>query len=163
MLTQGILKEHLNYDEETGNFTRKKICSNYIKVGQVAGSINDSGYIIICLLGKRYRAHHLAWLYMYGKFPEKHIDHKDLNKTNNKISNLREASKRDNALNTTKRIDNKSGYKGVSWNKNHSKWVAKTKLNGKYITLGLFHDLLEAAKAYADFAKIHHGEFINLS
>jgi hypothetical protein len=95
----------------------------------------------------------------YGEFPEMSIDHINGIKTDNRLQNLRLATKSQNALNSKRHKDNTSGYKGVSWNKRLAKWGARITINGKYKHIGLFKNVEDAASAYAAAAYMHHGEF----
>jgi len=91
------------------------------------------------------------------------IDHADGNPLNNQKYNLRACTHTQNMANRKVPANNKSGYKGVSWHKQHGKWYASISANRKLIFLGLFADLIEAAKAYDAKAKEIHGEFANLN
>lgn len=87
-------------------------------------------------------------------------DHIDGNKLNNQRSNLRGATHQENCRNRSRRADNTSGYKGVTWNKAAQKWYAGIWLaDHKHIHLGTFVDPLVAARAYDDAARKHFGEF----
>lgn len=111
-MTQEIIKQYLNYDPYTGEFTWKtKHCSKVI-IGAVAGSINR-GHRVINFAGCLYPEHRLAWLYMTGKFPDGHIDHIDHNEFNNIFSNLRDVSQKENNMNNSLRVDNRSGEIGI--------------------------------------------------
>lgn len=149
------LHEMLHYDLETGNFrwkqSRGRAASN-----SAAGTISGSGYIHIRLEGKIYQAHRLAWLYVYGEFPSKYIDHANRIKTDNRICNLREVTKSQNAQNTLVSKANTSGIKGVNWCKRDKKWRASIKLNGKFKSLGYFSDVKDAQLAYGLAAKTIH-------
>jgi hypothetical protein len=87
------------------------------------------------------------------------IDHIDGNRLNNQKSNLRFATSSQNKANRGPRKDNKSGYKGVSWHKQLNKWTVRIMINGKYLSLGLHNDILEAAKAYNKAALKYYGQF----
>lgn len=159
MLTQELLKHHLHYNPETGIFTRRVASSNSVHVGDVAGFKTDTGYLRISLLNREFRAHRLAWMYMYGDFPANDIDHVNGVRTDNRIANLREATRGENMFNTVASPKNKCGFKNVYWHKQRSKWCASCKVRGKKYSLGL-HDTAEAAyAAYVEFAKQMHGEF----
>ena len=86
-------------------------------------------------------------------------DHIDKDKHNNCRSNLRIATQQQNNCNVGKRIDNKSGYKGVYFNKHANKYIAIIRVHGERIHLGCFIDAIEAAKAYDNAAIKYHGEF----
>ena len=89
------------------------------------------------------------------------IDHIDNNPLNNRIENLRLCNLSENARNANKRVDNSSGYKGVSWHKQSSKWVAQITVNGKRKHLGFFKDKEEAHEAYCEASKAIYGDFAN--
>jgi len=91
------------------------------------------------------------------------VDHRDGNKLDIRKKNLRICCIAENSKNLSKRSDNTSGYKGVSWNKNGKKWKSSLNSNGKVIYLGLFNTKEEAAKAYNEAAIKHHGEFARLN
>ena len=143
-LTQKKLKQILNYDPLTGEFIWIVTLSNHAIAGSVAGCLNKLGYTQIRISGKNYLAHRLAWLYVYGYFPEHDIDHKDRNKSNNKIINLRHATRQCNIKNSGLRCTNTSGIKGVSWHKQSDKWRVQIKVNNKQHHLGFFTDFTEA-------------------
>ena len=144
MLAQKKLKQILNYDPLTGVFIWIVTPTICVKVGSVAGCLDKKGYIDIGISGKIYKAHRLAWLYVYGYFPEYEIDHIDRNKSNNRINNLRHASHQCNQRNVGLQQNNTSGIKGVSWHKQRDKWRAEIKVNYKNYHLGLFTDFTEA-------------------
>ena len=156
-MNQKRLKELLNYNPETGIFTRLTASAASVKVGDIAGGKCGNGYILISLDGKQYSAHRLAWLYMTGNFPKSLIDHKDGNKQNNIFSNLREATPAQNIAN--KKSTSKSGFKGVTWWARSSKWKAQMQVNGVNRHLGYFDTPEQAHEAYKDFARTHVGEF----
>ena len=144
MITQKRLKELLDYGPETGIFLWKVSTCNRIKVGDIAGTVNGKGYIQIKIDNKIYYAHRLAWLFVYGYFPEHGLDHEDRDKSNNRIDNLREASNQCNLRNTGNRSNNTSGVKGISFHKADQKWYAQICLDSGTYHLGLFTDYTEA-------------------
>jgi hypothetical protein len=145
-LTQERLKELLHYNPETGIFTRKCNRGN-TKKGDIAGTPNTKGYLRLEICKKPYLNHRLAWLYVYGYFPENEIDHIDRDKTNNKISNLKEASRSCNMRNTKLFITNTSGVKGVAWDKYVGKWAARITVNLKFKGLGSYNNFDNAVCA----------------
>lgn len=160
MLTQEELKRLLHYDPETGVFTRLVETNPRAKVGMTAGT-NMGRYFEIKHNHIAYRAHHLAWLYVYGRYPKEGlvIDHIDGDGKNNRISNLRECSQSQNMQNIGLHSSNSSGYKGVYWNKKDKRFMAMARLNMKRIYLGSYKTAEEAYAAYVAFAKTEHGEF----
>lgn len=159
MITQEELKSALNYDENTGLFTYKKNKGKF-KANQIAGTTHVNGYTHIQINWKIYKAHRLAWLYVYGYFPEC-IDHINCDRGDNRIANLREATVTQNNHNVKMSKNNKSGVKGVCWHKKAKKWCATIGAYGKTIYLGLFSDL-ELAELVINEARVkYHKEFVN--
>lgn len=160
ILTQVQLKSKLHYNPDTGLFTRLEHRPSKSK-SDYAGSVHNKGYIMIHVMHEIYRAHRLAWLYMTGEMPDKHIDHIDGDKANNSFANLRLATNKQNLKNRSTNLNNKSGFRGVSWSAHAKKWIANAMLNGKRKNLGYFETAEKAAKAFNNFAKLHYGEFYN--
>lgn len=149
-LTQSRLKELLHYDESTGVFTRRVALCNKVKVGDIAGTTEKEEYVRIEIDGKKYKAHRLAWLYVYGNFPEQQIDHINSIKNDNRIANLRDVSQSVNMRNIHKPNKDSitSQYRGVSWHKHAKKWVAQVVVDGRKVHLGYFSDEESAFDAY---------------
>ena len=156
MITQERLKELLSYDPETGVFTWKVSLNWRIKIGTVAGGINDGGYRRIQIERIKYGAHRLAWLYVYGYIPVKEIDHRDGNTDNNKINNLRVAKHAENGQNRKLGKNNTSGYLGVYWFKHQKKWCSLIVIDGKTVFLGYFNNKKDASNAYLSAKKKFH-------
>ena len=152
MLTQAELKSQFIYNPNNGIFIR-------IKTNKETGCIDSNGYIVINVNKKIYRAHRLAWLYVYGDFPKNHIDHINGIKNDNKLSNLRQATWQQNNFNKTISIKNKSGIKGIHWNKARNKWVAQITINYKPITIGYTLDFFEACCLIISKRNKLHGIF----
>ena len=157
MITQQYIKELFHYNEHTGDFTRL-IKRGSSHVGDIAGSITWNGYTSIYIDGKNYRAHQLAWLYVHGVWPDTDIDHINRNKSDNRIVNLRLASRSQNNINSGLHSHNTSGFRGVYASRN--KWAAQIKLNGKKIYLGRFNTAEEAHQCYLAAARELYGEFV---
>ena len=158
MLTQTRLKEVLEYDPTTGIFTNRVSRSN-MRAGSVAGCVTPNGYISISIDGKRYLAHRLAYLCVVGSFPPDHIDHINGIRDDNRLANLRVATRSENCRNSRKRSNNTTGYKGVWFDKRTGKFQAQIRINGKKKYLGLFLTPEEAHRAYAKAANTLHGEY----
>lgn len=151
MITQDELKAELFYIEETGVFVRnKKTRGKKPNAGCFAGCLDKDGYIRITVLGKPYQAHRLAWLYVYGRFPEKYIDHINGQRNDNRISNLRDVDMTTNMQNIRKSMSsNKTcGLLGASKETNRNAFKAQIQINGKKITIGYYKTPQEAHQAY---------------
>lgn len=154
MLTQERLHQLFFYSPETGEFTRKITTSHLSKANTIAGCLAQ-GYYKIRVDGKLYLSHRLAWLYVYGEMPQ-YIDHINRIPTDNKISNLRPVSKQQNQENREKQKNNKSGYKGVSFDKQRKKWFSCIQTKNKTIALGRYETAEMAYEAYKEAAKKYH-------
>ena len=154
-LTAEYLRSILHYDPETGIFTWKVSTSRRVKVGDVAGCSNGDGYLRLWLQSRLYLAHRLAWLYMNGEWPKDQLDHINRNRSDNRISNLREVTNKQNGQNKSKSSNNTSGHAGVSWHKHGSKWQAHIKHNQKLIHLGCFNTIEEALSARKAAEKLY--------
>jgi hypothetical protein len=162
VLTKELLKEHIDYNPNTGVFTwiKKTNKKSRVNIGSEAGTITVHGYLSI-YIGHHYRANRLAWFYVYGLWPSKGmvIDHINGIKTDNRICNLREATPQQNTFNQVKHSNNTSGYKGVYWSNVNKKWYAQGRINGKNKFLGNFINPKHASLAYENFCSKIHGEF----
>ena len=130
-------------------------------IGKRAGNSHKSGYKYIKILGKLYAEHRLVWLMVHGSSPSGELDHKDLDKSNNHIENLRLASRNSNCSNRSGWAA--SGYKGVYPNKRGMPWRAQITVDCKIIPLGNFQCKVEAARAYDTAAMKYRGEFAKLN
>jgi hypothetical protein len=145
-LTQDELKELLSYDPETGIFIRR-VRAGRVPAGAVAGWLTDSGYREVSVNGTRYRTHRLAFLYMVGQFPPQEVDHINGHRDDNRWSNLRPVTHTENMRNTAMSARNTSGICGVGWIAGGHCWGAGVRIRGRYIHLGCFKTLAEAAAA----------------
>ncbi len=137
----------VNYDRDTGIFTWKIPSNSSIKIGSEAGSYDKDGYLIIKINKKAYKAHRLAWKYIYGNYPIGNVDHINQNRADNRICNLRDVNHSTNMKNQKKRKDNKSGTSGVIWNSKTNRWRARITVDSKKIHLGYFGLYNEAVNA----------------
>lgn len=159
MLTADRLRQVLSYDAETGVFTWRDRISIRIKVGNRAGRPNWKGYRQIGIDGALIMEHKLAWLYVYGEWPNAQIDHINRDKADNRIANLRLATNSQNHINKGLQKNNTSGFKGVVWEPSLGKWRARIKVNGRNKYLGVFASKEDAAGARRDAERRYFGEF----
>jgi hypothetical protein len=155
-LTQYTLKDILDYDPKTGKFTWLVKPSARVYLGQQAGTIDVNGCRIIKIAGKNYKAHRLAWLWVHGEWPKLDLDFRNHDPDDNRIANLREATKSQNGANSVAR---RNGLKGAYWHEADQKWTSTIQVNGKQFWLGNFNTEKEAHAAYCKAAKQHFGEF----
>lgn len=151
------LKRYFAYDAETGLFTwnaQRTGRGIRHKIGAIAGSIDGKGYWRLHLNDFEMRAHRVAWAFVYGRWPEKQIDHINGDKLDNRIVNLREATSTQNHFNRDEQTNNTSGIKGVYWHHPTGKWRAALGMAGKQIHLGVFPSKEAAARAYRDAAHL---------
>ena len=135
------------YDSETGKLVHAKDKCFMTKRGDmVGGKPNSAGYLRTWYYGKIVSQHRLIWKMVHGYWP-KEIDHINGNRTDNRLSNLRECDRATNNRNTAVSKRNTSGVIGVSWYKETGKWRSNIKKSGKQIHLGLFDSLLDAVAA----------------
>jgi hypothetical protein len=156
MLSASLLRSLLDYDPCTGEFRWRKKPSKNIAAGTIAGWCNK-GRMCICVHRKIYFAHRLAWLWVHGTFPEHEIDHRDGNPTNNKLSNLRQATRIQNIANAKVKHNSSTSLKGILPYK--GKWRAFIRNGGPKIYLGTFSTPEDAHAAYMVAARQLHGEF----
>jgi len=127
---------------------------DYPVVSKYKWNFEDSGYVQAKVEGKHVRLHS----YLIGKAGYV-VDHINCLRYDNRRSNLRICSNKENVRNQRISIRNTSGYKGVSFDRRRGKYSACITVDGKGHFLGYFSEPAEAARAY-DFAAIRFfGEY----
>jgi hypothetical protein len=145
------IKKVLMYEEHSGKFYWVVDTYKLTPCKKEAGTISGYGYIVISFNNKLYLAHRLAWYYINGEPPKKSIDHIDGVRTNNRISNLREVTPRENSGNQKKH--RKGGLVGSTYVSKFNKWYSQIVVNKKNIYLGSYDTELEAHEAYLKYKK----------
>jgi hypothetical protein len=157
-LTAERLRELLNYDHETGRFTRKADAKKgKAKAGDPFGSLSKStGYREGWVDGVKYLEHRLVWLYVTGEWPSGQVDHINHVRDCNVFANLRDATNGQNQMNlASAKSHNKTGLLGVSANKKGFK--AEIRANGRRMHIGTYPTPEQASAAYQNAKKKLHG------
>lgn len=152
------IRELFSYDQETGILRWRRDGHNgAVRAGKVAGQStkNCAGYQSVTIDGRSCRIHVVIWAYHYGAWPSLDIDHINRNRSDNRIVNLREATRSQNLANSKA----KSGMKGASFDRRRGKWRARITVAYKEIWLGSFDTETQANAAYAEAAQKYFGEF----
>jgi hypothetical protein len=155
--TAARLRELLDYDPATGIFKWKKrpCIRSCVRPGDEAGFTGPRGYSVIQIDGCQIMSHRLAWLHFYGSFPRDTVDHIDRNKSNNAISNLREASISEQRGNLSPSKTQTDGFRGIYWDPKRKSWQARQAKR----FLGRFREMHDAVRAFDEAAKLYYGSF----
>lgn len=154
-----LLRNLLSYDPDSGELRWKNPTSPRVRSGDVAGRINIDGYVTVSIKSGFYRGHRVAFAIWHGRWPNGQLDHINGVRHDNRMVNLRECSNAQNQHNRRRSRRNKSGIKGVYFDKHSGKWRALIRISSKKIYLGSFSDKDAAASAYAAAARNYHGTF----
>lgn len=152
------LKELLSYNPDAGDLfwrERRGKCA----AGKIIACLNGAGYIVVRVDNILLRAHRVAWAIVYNEWPNGEIDHINGTPSDNRLSNLRIASRSENMKNIKKSVTNRSGFKGVSWHKICNRWQAHIRCDGRNYYLGLFPTAEAAHEAYKEASVKLHGIF----
>lgn len=135
------IKIAIDYDPDTGLLKWKDANWSGKKQGWFCGTLSGGGYLKVMINGNRYAVHRIAWAVTHGYWPENDIDHIDGERTNNKIENLREATRSMNCRNAKKPKNNTSGFIGVGFCNRQKLWFAKIRVDGVLMNLGYFRSI----------------------
>jgi hypothetical protein len=144
--SQKELRDIFDYCKETGRLLWKP--RPRVFAGQPAGCANANGYVRIRLNQSNYWAHRLVWYWHSGNWPKEEIDHINGRRDDNRIENLRTASRPENRQNTISKKQRKGGLAGASFCSYTNRWRATIAKNGKKVSLGRFDTAEEAHEAY---------------
>ena len=153
---QRELKELFVYHPDSGWFTNKH-SRGRAKAGERAGAETGHGYRRIIIDYVKHYEHHLAWLYVYGEYPDE-IDHVNGVRNDNRIVNLRLCTRSQNNFNSH-RPTGESGLRGAYLDKRSLKWYSKIQLGGQVKFLGNYNSAEDAHDAFMAAVELYHGEF----
>ena len=151
------LHEQFIYDPQTGF-----ILSRTSRTSRRAGKRCDrhrSGYLCVYIDGQLHLAHRIAWIMHYGEPPIGFIDHKNRDKIDNRIENLRDCSHPENMWNAKVRSDSSTGIKGLSFDGRRQRWRGEITVNGKRHMLPRRKTKEAALLDLTDARKRLHAEF----
>lgn len=159
-----LSKEYLHelFEYRDGKLFWKVCKAKRTKIGQEAGCHKEKGYFHIGIDGTNYLTHRLVYCFHNGETPD-FIDHIDGNPSNNKIENLRKATKSQNNCNSKLQKNNKSGARGVTWIESRKSWVVKCQTNNKSKQIGYFRDFELAELVSQEARSLYHGEYARKS
>lgn len=152
--------EYLEYRKCAASLVWKKIpprSKGRISVGDIAGTL-VKGYRRVKIMGVIHSAHRIIWAMHYGAWPKGPIDHKDRDRENNRIDNLRLASVAENSWNADVKSSSALGVKGIRKSR-FGKYEARISAHGRSFFLGSFSTLEDAVQAHNDGATKLHGEY----
>jgi hypothetical protein len=155
-ITQERLKHLMRYED--GKLYWVRPTANWMRSGIEVGYRTNTGYRVAGVDKQSIMLHRLVFLYHHGYTPEI-VDHIDGDKLNNRIENLRPATRAQNNQNARTRKDNKSGQKGVRWREDQQKWIVTITVDKKKHHLGYYTAFEDAQNAYLIAAQQLHGEF----
>lgn len=153
------LLEVLRYDPSTGQMYWRISRGTRI-AGAVAGNHRIDGYVYIAIDKVLYRRTRLIWLYVHGKWPSEHIDHINRDTSDDKLTNLREATRSQNLGNRKINKNNSTGFKGVF--ERDGRFRAYVNVNGRRLNIGTYSTAEQAGAAYMVKAREMFGEFARL-
>ena len=149
MITHQELLSLVTYNPETGRFYALENRGKWV-AGEPVGTIRATGYRQLCVSGHIYLEHRLAWFYVHGVWPKAGIDHRNRQRGDNRIDNLREATQ-------TQNHENRSGVVGYTRSAAKStRWTAKIIVDGVRHYLGTYATEAEANAAYLAAKKVLH-------
>jgi hypothetical protein len=167
-ISVATLREVLEYDSARGvlvwrqrdekHFDSRRACNvwNARFAGTVAGRPKPTGYAEVSIFDRKHSAHRVIYAMVHGRWPLGEIDHINGNRADNRIENLRDVSRKDNAKNLPIQANNSSGVVGVAWRKKLNKWHAYITVNRKQILVGFFDSLSDAKAARQAAAEQHN-------
>ncbi len=155
MIAHEELLRQIHYDPDTGVFTRLVKTSAFARLGATKGNPRGVGYRALSVGGKEHYLHRLAWFYVHGEWPRHVIDHINGDKTDNRISNLRDVPQSQNLQNIHRaKSYSSTGLLGATrWK---DKFRADIRVDGRKRHLGVFETAEAAHQAYLAAKRLYH-------
>lgn len=177
--TAEFIRQILDYNPKTGELfwkarkaemfqvvtdTPEKACKTWNTqfAGKRVGTRHTLGYLRVSIYDVSYYCHRLAWIHFYGFEPRGQIDHANGDKTDNRITNLRDANNQQNSANKRVLANNILGVKNVR-RTDEGRFRSTIYVDSAPIHLGIFDTIEEASAAYAKAARKHFGKFARTS
>lgn len=161
--TYGEISALVRYDPDTGKlFWRERPIEMFHRAGigrawnkananqEAFTSKNADGYRRSRVLKRTFEAHRICWLLTTGFWPAAEIDHVNGDRSDNRLVNLREATRAENLRNRAMLSSNTSGVTGVSWSGRRQRWIAVIGGRSNIEKLGSFRNLEDARQARLD-------------
>src|SRR5690606_2030193 len=159
------LRQLLRYEPETGKLfwrertpdmfedgeqTAEHACKiwNSRFAGEEAFQSRSGGYSVGTVWGRRLLAHHVCWAIAHNEWPTSHIDHRNGVRDDNRVTNIRLATRSQNNQNVRSQRGSSSIYKGVTYDKERGKWMAGIKKDFRRRNIGRYETEIEAALAH---------------
>jgi hypothetical protein len=172
-ITPELLRQLLRYEPDTGKLfwlprpmemftsdSASKIWNARLSGVEAITTHDRDGYKKGKVLMASVMAHRMAWILSYGEIPSNmQIDHKNGVRDDNRLINLRLATKSENSANRAKPSSNTTGVKGVDWHSKSKKWRARITVNNMRREIGFFCSIADAEAAYLAAAEEHKGQF----
>lgn len=167
-----ILRQLLHYDADTGAMIWRERTPDFFPEAGHRAEHNAAkwnalwaglpalsyqsrgGYLVGSIFHKKFLAHRVAFAICHDRWPT-FVDHINGIRTDNRVINLREVSRRENQMNQRRNTTNTSGHMGVSFNNAAKKWVAYIKVGGQHLHLGSFSMMCDAITARKSAEKDH--------
>jgi hypothetical protein len=150
-----VIKSLLGYNKSTGTLIWL-VSRGPVKSGDIAGTMSPQGYIVVRIDRANFMAHQIAWVIETGAWPLETIDHIDGDPSNNRFSNLRQATLAENQQNLKIYKNNTNGFPGIYFSKKDKLWKARVQVRGKRMFIGCFKNPEDAYAAYLSGKAKHH-------